>query len=99
VPAFDVQAGVGERSGELGLDAACLASGDAREVLHGTGQETFEAVMLGRPKIAEELSETLAQRKVELMAVKEGLDAKAMKARHASERDRILGGIKAFFGL
>jgi CRP-like cAMP-binding protein len=63
------------------------------------GKETFEAVMLGRPKIADELSETLAQRKVELMAIKEGLDAKAMKARHASERERILGGIKGFFGL
>jgi small-conductance mechanosensitive channel/CRP-like cAMP-binding protein len=63
------------------------------------GKETFEIVMLGRPKIADELSETLAQRKVELMSIKEGLDAKAMKARHASERARILGGIKAFFGL
>ena len=33
------------------------------------------------------------------MAVREGLDAAAMKAREASERDRILGSIKSFFGL
>ena len=63
------------------------------------GKETFERVLLGRPEIANELSEKLASRRVELMAVREGLDANARNARHASERERILGGIKSFFGL
>jgi len=56
-------------------------------------------VLLGRPEIAEELSAKLAARRVELIAAREGLDPHAMRAREASERDRILGGIKAFFAL
>jgi small-conductance mechanosensitive channel/CRP-like cAMP-binding protein len=63
------------------------------------GKEPFEQVLLGRPDIVGELSEKLATRRVELLAVKEGLDANAKKARQASERERILDGIKSFFGL
>jgi len=63
------------------------------------GRETFKTVLLGRPEIAEELSAKLAARRVELIAAREGLDPHAMRAREASERDRILGGIKAFFAL
>lgn len=63
------------------------------------GKDGFQQVLLGRPEIVDELSQKLATRRVELMAVREGLDAAAMKAREASERDRILGSIKSFFGL
>jgi small-conductance mechanosensitive channel len=63
------------------------------------GKEAFQQVLLGRPEIVNELSQKLATRRVELMAVREGLDAATMKAREASERDKILGGIKSFFGL
>jgi small-conductance mechanosensitive channel/CRP-like cAMP-binding protein len=63
------------------------------------GKETFELVLLKRPEIAGELSEKLATRRVELIAVREGLDAPAKSLRHASERERILDGIKKFFGL
>lgn len=63
------------------------------------GKETFERVLLARPEIAQELSEKLAARRVELIAVRDGLDASAKTARESMERDRILGGIKAFFGL
>ena len=63
------------------------------------GKAPFQQVLLQRPEIVNELSQKLAARRVELMAVREGLDAAAMKAREASERDRILGGIKSFFGL
>jgi small-conductance mechanosensitive channel/CRP-like cAMP-binding protein len=63
------------------------------------GKETFEKVLLGRPDIVGELSAKLAARRVELIAKKEGLDASAQRAREASERDRIVGGIKSFFGL
>jgi CRP-like cAMP-binding protein len=63
------------------------------------GKGPFQQVLLQRPEIVDELSRKLAARRVELMAVREGLDAATMKAREASERDRILGGIKSFFGL
>jgi len=46
-----------------------------------------------------ELSEKLATRRVELIAVRDGLDAGERLSRHASERERILDGIKGFFGL
>jgi small-conductance mechanosensitive channel/CRP-like cAMP-binding protein len=63
------------------------------------GEDTFKTVLLGRPEIANELSEKLATRRVELLAMRGGLDPLAIKEREASERARILGGIKAFFAL
>jgi CRP-like cAMP-binding protein len=63
------------------------------------GRESFERVLLTRPEIAEELSDKMAQRRVELMAARENLSADAMSSRKATERARILSGIKTFFGL
>jgi small-conductance mechanosensitive channel/CRP-like cAMP-binding protein len=63
------------------------------------GKATFERVVVERPEMANELSETLAARRVNLIAVRDGLDPDARLSRHASERDRILDGIKGFFGL
>ena len=56
-------------------------------------------MLLKRPEIAHELSEKLAARRVELIAVREGLDASGREARLKSERVKILAGIKSFFGL
>ena len=63
------------------------------------GKETFQHVVHERPEIANELSETLASRRVNLIAMRDGLDADARLSRHTSERERILQGIKGFFGL
>ncbi|MDB4942890.1 MAG: Potassium efflux system KefA protein / Small-conductance mechanosensitive channel [Labilithrix sp.] len=63
------------------------------------GKETFQEVLLARPEIANELSENMATRRLELMAVRDGLGAVDRLTLHASERDRILSGIKDFFGL
>jgi small-conductance mechanosensitive channel/CRP-like cAMP-binding protein len=63
------------------------------------GKDTFEHVLLQRPEMANELSEKLATRRVELLEVRDGLDPGARQSRHATERERILGGIKGFFGL
>ena len=63
------------------------------------GKATFERVLLDRPEIANELSENMATRRLELIAVRDGLDNRDRLSRHASERDRILSGIKGFFGL
>ncbi len=89
--------------GEMGLMtgeprlADVVATGDVE--CFRLGKTTFERVLLGRPEIALLLSEKLATRRVELLAVRENLDVTAQKARQASERDRILEGIKSFFGL
>jgi CRP-like cAMP-binding protein len=63
------------------------------------GRETFKTVLLGRPEIATELSDKLATRRVELMAAREGLDVHGKRERQASERERILRGIRSFFAL
>ncbi|WP_146653773.1 mechanosensitive ion channel family protein [Labilithrix luteola] len=89
--------------GEMGLmtgesrTADVVAIGDVE--CFRLGKETFERVLLKRPEIATELSEKLATRRVELLAVRDGLDESQQKARQASERERILLGIKEFFGL
>jgi small-conductance mechanosensitive channel/CRP-like cAMP-binding protein len=59
----------------------------------------FEKILKDRPEIAHEISQLLAKRKVELVAIREGLDAAAQRARLASEQARILERMKAFFGL
>ena len=62
-------------------------------------KETFERVLLARPEIATELSDRLARRRVELIAVRDGLDENAKMARQSMERDQILGAIRSFFSL
>ena len=89
--------------GEMGLmtgekrSADVVATSDVE--CFRLGKATFEKVLLARPEVANEISEKLATRRVELMAIREGLDQSAMNARRDSERERILGGIKSFFGL
>ncbi len=62
-------------------------------------KEGFESILGGRPAIALAISETIAKRRVELIATREGLDAEAKAAREAAERKRILDSIQSFFGL
>ncbi len=56
--------------------ADVVAIGDVERRL---GKETFERVLLKRPEIATELSEKLAKRRVELLAVRDGLDRRRCK--------------------
>lgn len=62
-------------------------------------RETFEKILLARPEIATELSDRLAKRRVELIAVRDGLDVKEQLARQSMEREQILGAIRSFFSL
>jgi small-conductance mechanosensitive channel/CRP-like cAMP-binding protein len=63
------------------------------------GKETFERVLLGRPEIAHEFSDKLAKQRIELIALRDGLDASEKEARESKERDQILGSIRSFFSL
>ena len=89
--------------GEMGLMTGEPRSADVVATTDCTcfrlGKEGFEKVLLGRPEIVGELSDKLASRRVELIAKRDGLDAAAKKAREATERARIVDGIKSFFGL
>jgi len=56
-------------------------------------------IIKNRPEVAQEISEVLAKRRVELAAVREGLDSDAKKRRLSTERSRIFHAVKDFFAL
>jgi CRP-like cAMP-binding protein len=62
-------------------------------------KDDFKTILLHRPEIAQEISAILAQRRVELSAVREDLDPDDRSSRIVTERGRILTAIKGFFGL
>jgi small-conductance mechanosensitive channel/CRP-like cAMP-binding protein len=62
-------------------------------------KNAFNHVMQARPEVAAEFSRTLAERRVELWSVKEGLSEDEKAARKKSEQERILGRIREFFAL
>jgi hypothetical protein len=59
----------------------------------------FQGILQQRPAIAERISEILATRRVELDAVRDGLEPDIHNQRITRENLRILSGIKQFFGL
>ncbi len=62
-------------------------------------KDDFREVLARRPELAQEISETLAQRRVELTSARENLDADSRSRRVQSERKRILEAIRDFFGM
>jgi small-conductance mechanosensitive channel/CRP-like cAMP-binding protein len=85
-----------------------LATGAAREatvVAKGpvecllVDQDDFRHLITARPELGREVSVILAERRVGLEAVREGLDEEAQSRRIASESKRILLALKEFFGL
>jgi small-conductance mechanosensitive channel/CRP-like cAMP-binding protein len=62
-------------------------------------RKDFVGIIKSRPEIAKEISEVLAKRRVELDAVREGLDSDAKSRRLSSERSRIFRAIRDFFAL
>ncbi len=62
-------------------------------------KDAFKAVLRTRPELVEEVSQVMARRRVELAAVREGLDAEAKKRRVKQERSEIIASIQSFFGL
>jgi len=62
-------------------------------------KDDFKDIVARRPEIAQEISVVLAQRRVELVGVRDNLDAEAKKRKLVTERVRILESIRDFFGL
>ena len=62
-------------------------------------KEAFHQILADRPEIAAEISGMLAQRRVELQAAREDLDAVAKQKRVEAEKKRILSTVQLFFGL
>lgn len=62
-------------------------------------KEGFQSIIQARPEIAAAMSKTMAQRRVELEAAREGLDEEAKSKRMISEERAILERIERFFGL
>jgi len=62
-------------------------------------KEVFKAVLRNRPEMVDVISQVMAKRRVDLAAVREGLDAEAKKRRVTAERNQLLSSIQSFFGL
>jgi small-conductance mechanosensitive channel/CRP-like cAMP-binding protein len=61
-------------------------------------KEAFKSVIQSRPDLAEHVAKVLARRKVELVAVREGLDLEAASRRTRTEAD-LVAKIRDFFSL
>lgn len=62
-------------------------------------RSVFETLLQRSPDIAEVVAEILARRRVELVAVREGLDQEARQRRLDADKRDLLGKIRGFFGL
>ena len=62
-------------------------------------KEVFKTVLRNKPELVDVISQVMARRRVELAAVREGLDAEARKRRIKEERTALLDSIQSFFGL
>ncbi|MGH7298554.1 MAG: cyclic nucleotide-binding domain-containing protein [Polyangiaceae bacterium] len=89
--------------GEMGLMTGEKRTADVIAVAdvecYRLDKEGLQRVLEDRPSLAEQFSKTLARRRTDLIAVAEGLDADAVRARLAGEEGRILDRIQEFFGL
>jgi small-conductance mechanosensitive channel len=89
--------------GEMGLmtgeprSATVIAQTDVE--CYRLNKETFTRIVRERPESAADVSGLLASRRVELLAVKEGLDAAGKQRRVEAEKTRLLSTIRGFFGL
>jgi CRP-like cAMP-binding protein len=89
--------------GEMGMmtgeprSATVIALSDVE--CYRVDKEAFNDILKHRPEIAEDISEHLARRRVELDAAREGLTEEAMQARLRHHQGDFLKRIRHFFGL
>jgi len=89
--------------GEMGLLTGEPRSADvvaASEVLcYRLEKRAVERLVRERPAVADALSKRAAERRAEMVAVRDHLDEEAKRAAAAHEEGRILAEIRSFFGL
>jgi small-conductance mechanosensitive channel/CRP-like cAMP-binding protein len=89
--------------GEMGLMTGAPRANDVVALTdvdcYRLDKVTFEQVLLQRPEIAHALSDKLAERRAELLAARDGLDAAGQKAAELKARGEILSAIRTFFNL
>ena len=95
--------GEGDFFGEMGLMtgekrlATVVALSDT--LCYRLDKQEFQAILKRRPEIAEDISHVLARRRVELDAVREGLNEEAKLQRMSHAQGDILRRIRRFFTL
>ena len=93
----------GDFFGEMGLMtgeprmATVIALADTE--CYRLDKESFQDIMRRRPEIAEDISHILARRRVELEAVREGLNEEAKRKRMSRTQGDLLRRIRDFFTL
>jgi CRP-like cAMP-binding protein len=93
----------GDFFGEMGMmtgdprSATVIALTDVE--CYRVDKEAFNHILKQRPEIAEDISEQLARRRVELDAAREGLNEEAMQARMRYHQGDLLQRIRRFFTL
>lgn len=93
----------GDFFGEMGLmtgeprSATVIALTDVE--CYRLDKETFQATLMSRPEIAEDISDILARRRVELETTREGLTDEAKKLRIRHHQIDLLKRIQNFFTL
>jgi len=93
----------GDFFGEMGMmtgeprSATVIALSDVE--CYRVDKEAFHDIMRSRPEIAEDISEVLARRRVELDAVREDLNEEAKRARLRQHQGDLLQRIREFFSL
>ena len=93
----------GDLFGEMGLmtgeprTATVNALTDV--ICYRLGKAEFQGILRSRPELVEQISMTLARRRVELEAVREQLSQDARNERMRSMQGALLRGIRDFFGI
>jgi small-conductance mechanosensitive channel/CRP-like cAMP-binding protein len=93
----------GDFFGEMGMmtgeprAATVIAKTDVE--CYRLDKESFDKIMRRRPEIAEDISHILARRRVELEAVRDGLNEEAMRQRMSHTQGDFLRRIRKFFTL
>jgi CRP-like cAMP-binding protein len=93
----------GDYFGEMGLmtgeprTATVIAHTDVK--CYRLGKEAFQGILQRRPELAEQISETLAQRRVELDSIKEEISREAYREHMLKTQNALLRRIRDFFGL
>ncbi len=102
-PVFVAKVKAPDLFGEMGLVTGEPRAADVVAVsdteCFRLGKQAFEGVLLARPAIATELSERIANRRVQIIAARDGLDVEMQQKRQSSESERITKAMRSFFGL